>query len=93
MTYYNTTHLDGSELKEAHAKAETQEQMIKAIFQRHKELTASDAWSYYTARKRCPLTSIRRSITNLKADGYLIKTNRQKLGMYGKPEYIYKITK
>jgi len=91
MSYYNTTNLTGTELDDSHEKAQRQEYVVLGIFQRHKELTASDAWSYYTARKRAPLTSIRRSITNLTTDGHLKKTDRQKIGMYGKPEYIYEL--
>ena len=91
MSYYNTTNLTGTELDDSHEKSQRQEYIVLGIFQRHKELTASDAWSYYTARKRAPLTSIRRSITNLTTDGHLKKTDRQKIGMYGKPEYIYKL--
>lgn len=92
MSYYNTNNLEGAELKEAHKNAESQQVIILRIFQRHKRLTASDAWSYFTAKKRVPLTSIRRGITNLAKDGLLEKTTKQKIGMYGKPEYVYQLT-
>ncbi len=38
-----------------------------------------------------PLTSVRRAITNLSTDGDLIKTNDTVIGIYGKPEHLWKL--
>jgi transcription initiation factor IIE alpha subunit len=38
-----------------------------------------------------PLTSIRRAITRLSYQGRIVKTDRQREGLYGKPEYIWEI--
>jgi hypothetical protein len=39
----------------------------------------------------CPITSIRRAITNLTLKGFLIKTNTQALGAYGKKNFNWKL--
>ena len=91
MSYFNTTNESGADLKQSHAKAKRQEDVILTIYQRHKKLTASDAWSFYCTTKRCPLTSARRAITNLANEGLLFKTQTKKMGMYGKPEYVYRL--
>ena len=36
----------------------------------------------------CPITSIRRAITDLTNLGKIVKTNRQVRGMYGKAEHL-----
>jgi predicted ArsR family transcriptional regulator len=38
-----------------------------------------------------PLTSVRRSISNLTADGKLVKTERKVQGPYGRPEYVWRL--
>ena len=37
---------------------------------------------------KCPLTSIRRAMTNLSNEGKLIKTDVKIEGMYGKQEHL-----
>jgi hypothetical protein len=46
-----------------------------------------------SVRDRVPITSIRRSLTNLTESGFLIKTDRQRIGAKGKPEYIWEYKK
>jgi hypothetical protein len=88
--YYNTTNLEGTELEDSIAKATTQQEEIANTFAAKHILTASEAWQVY-GTLRCPLTSIRRAITNLTEIGYLFKTENTKIGIYGKPEYYYAI--
>jgi len=38
-----------------------------------------------------PLTSIRRAMSNLSTRGLLVKTNKQHPGLYGRPEYYWKL--
>jgi len=38
-----------------------------------------------------PLTSVRRAITNLQKQGKLIKTEETKVGLYGRPEYKWRL--
>jgi len=91
MSYYNTTKIQGERLKEAKEKTETQEERIFKIFKDYKKpLSASEVWDIY-GQILAPLTSIRRGLTVLMAQGKLIKTPYQKTGIYGMPEYYYDI--
>lgn len=90
MKYYNTTHETGNDLKEFISKASTQDQRVLDIFKRHKEeYSASQLWHMLT--RDCPLTSIRRSLSNLKNKGAIVKTNNKIIGIYGRNEYKYKL--
>jgi hypothetical protein len=40
---------------------------------------------------RAPITSIRRAITDLTRSGYLVKTERMKIGQYGMPNHTWKL--
>mgnify|MGYP003118974616 CR=1 FL=1 len=40
---------------------------------------------------KCPLTSVRRAMTNLTTDGKLMKTNRYVIGNYDKPEHLWEL--
>jgi hypothetical protein len=44
-----------------------------------------------TIKDRVPITSIRRALTNLTEQGLLVKTDLQRMGAKGKPEYIWKV--
>ena len=89
--YYNTTKEDGKFLEVREAKALNQEMQILNIFKREKRaLTASEVWDLF-GQIYAPLTSMRRAITNLKSDGIIEKTDEKKKGLYGQPEYKYKL--
>jgi len=90
MTFYNTTHLTGFELKESRRKANTQEDRILHFFERNKgnRYTPEEIQTYCQMATR-PLTSVRRAITNLTKEGYLRKTKTMKLGMYGKQVHTW----
>ena len=90
--YFNTTNLVNTELREAVKNATKQEDEILIIFKHNKILTASQAWLIYSKfHPNCPLTSIRRAITNLMNNGDLVKTTTNKIGIFNKPEYYYKL--
>ena len=88
MSYYNTTKETGELLKQSEKKAMTQEKKLRGLFAILVKMSPSQALKYFP--KNTPITSVRRGITNLKNEGYLIKTNIKVPGLYGKPEYIYK---
>jgi|TARA_Y100001963_G_C6665200_1_gene392369 hypothetical protein len=92
MSYYNTTNLKGSTLKNSRKKAKTQEDLILAWFKKHKR-----AYTPCEVRDKVlrdsPLTSVRRAMTNLTEKGYLIKTTLTKMGKYGKFNYCWKYNK
>lgn len=89
--YFNTTKLSKEKLIEANAEALDQEVAILEIFKKNSPLSPSDAWRIFERNYRSILlTSVRRSVTNLTTKGYLIKTSVQKIGVYKKPEYVWK---
>ena len=93
MSYFNTTRLEGEQLRNEITNAEYQEDKVMAIFKHHrvnikpfKGLSPSDVHIHLT---EYPITSIRRAMTNLTNRGSLFKTGTQKEGPYGKPEYLW----
>ena len=86
--FYNTIKLGKSKLEKEISNAKNQEEKILKIFNKKKELTPSEVWEYLM---EYPLTSIRRAMTNLTDQGRLIKTSTQKIGYYGKPNYVWKL--
>lgn len=94
MVFYQTTPMDPQTLREAFAKARTQEDAILAIFQRlRRDLTPSDVLAITTAAgKAWPITSIRRAVTDLADErGALEKTATLRMGPLGKPEHAWRL--
>ena len=91
--YYNTTNETGETLDQLWQKCENQQQFVYELFCLQKAMTASEAWKLYPddIEYQTPLTSIRRAITDLMNEGKLVKTEIKKTGIYGKPEYVYKV--
>tara|TARA_R100001594_G_scaffold150533_1_gene212213 strand:- start:1513 stop:1902 length:390 start_codon:yes stop_codon:yes gene_type:complete len=87
--YYNTTNETGSDLKNSKEKAISQYDRVLAYFEKHKEATPSEVLVGCGAGML--LTSVRRCISDLTADDKLIKTDKRKLGMYGKQEHVWAI--
>jgi len=85
--YHNTTQLRGEELNEAIRAAMNQDEKIYIWFQNHPdgEYTPSQVHQAIFD-EATPLTSTRRSITNLTKRGKLQKTDEQERGIYGRPE-------
>ena len=92
MSYYNTTHLSGEELKQAVKSAEKQEAAVLILFQNtDRSYSPSQVMNLMEkAGWNCSLTSWRRAITNLTDKGVLQKTDEQIKGLYGKPEFKWK---
>ena len=91
MPYYNTNKLVAAEKEVATIQTEKQEDIVKGLFLKYKNLTPSDVYQKYPHKHTTPLTSIRRAITDLKNDGFLIKTDQRKPGMFGSPEHYYSV--
>lgn len=89
QTYYNTTFLQGAELREAVACAKDQDRAVLLIFENtNRSFSPSEILRLIEKTgKKPPLTSIRRSITNLTKQGKLRKLNEMGRGLYGKPEH------
>ena len=90
MSYYNTTSKKGIALSEAISKAKTQEDKVLTLLEETRDnFTASDA--HKALGLNCPLTSIRRALSTLKADECIIMLDITKRGIYGQPEKMYRV--
>jgi len=92
MSYFNTTNERGDTLKRRKRKTENQDDIVLAFFRQHKEveISPSECWINAFQADETPITSVRRSINTLTREGKLIKTENKKIGVYGKPEYLWK---
>ena len=93
--YYNTTNQTGKILRLEHERIKTQGVLVLDYFEKHpcEVLSPSEVWDRLMTDKKIrhntPLTSIRRTITDLTADNKLVKSSETKIGIYGKPEYLW----
>lgn len=98
-SHHNTTNESGSTLKKYESKAKTQEEKILLYFVQRKMMnqykdgiSPSQLWRALTSyQDNTPITSIRRALTNLTNQGKLEKTDRKVPGIYGRPEYLWKL--
>lgn len=94
-SYHNTTGEAGSQLAIAFRKANKQDDSVLSVFKKYRVMSPSEAWSRMIDEglitKDTPITSIRRSINTLTGSMKLVKTSVKKTGLYGRPEYIWKI--
>lgn len=95
--YYNTTNEKGSLLQTNMKQANNQEQLTLAVFQTYPNdnLSAYDVWQFLidneSINEQTPLTSIRRSITDLTNRNRLVKTNKRVLGNAGRSTYTWRL--
>lgn len=93
--YHNSTNLKHETLFRAEQKAKSQNIRILEFFEmfRTRNWTASEVWDSVGMKSEgSPLTSTRRAISNLIKQGKLIKTEMQTEGIYGRMEYVYRLT-
>jgi predicted ArsR family transcriptional regulator len=92
VTYYNTNHLVGDELKAAVRVTISQDYRILRFFQNqtHKPWSPDQVWKIVFFQS-IPLTSVRRSISNLTAAGYLEKLKVMRMGHYGRPVHVWRV--
>jgi predicted ArsR family transcriptional regulator len=91
MSYYNTTNVNGQDLRDYRARAKSQEDLILVYFQsRGGEWSPSQIWQRLFA-DGTPITSVRRAMTNLAEQGQLFKTERKCRGSFGRPEYLWRL--
>lgn len=71
----------------------SQQHAILAIFRSAPDsLTPSDVWTRTQwGGRRWPLTSIRARMTKLTDAGVLIREEKQKPGLFGKPEHLWRL--
>lgn len=82
-SFHNTTNLVGQHLARAESKAQTQEDVVLAVFDASRSgmLTPEDVLPHMP--QGTPLTSVRRAISNLTERGLLRKTSQMREGKYG----------
>ena len=90
MAFYETIDQPGSALKESNKKTRKQEELILDLFvKRNRPLSPSMVLNELNLN--CPITSIRRAITNLTDAGKIIKTDQYVKGNYGKLEHLWEL--
>ena len=103
MSYFNTTRESGKQLAQSTSKALTQDECVLAYFKKYDNLGATpervlrhfkimeklseNRWS------KTPITSCRRSFSNLKQRGLIYKTDLMIMGDYGKEIHVWRICK
>ena len=88
-SFFNTIQATHPELGQRENKAKGQQTKILAEFKTFPWPTSpSQIWTR-VFQKRCLLTSVRRSMTNLTNKGDLVKTDKQIKGKYGHPEFLW----
>ena len=94
MTYYNTTHEQSKPLEVSWAKAAKQDVLILLVFARNKKSIFTPFEIQNILRddyeKPYPITSVRRSISNLTEREALEKTSIRRQGPFGATNYCWK---
>ena len=94
MSYYNTTSLEGSDLKHTWAKTATQDEVVLAVFVTNKTVVFTPHEIQSILRddyeRLYPITSVRRSINTLTEREALIKTTTKRKGPWGASNYCWK---
>ena len=91
-SYHNTLFLDDQLVRQYETKAKTQEEFIYGIFLQHKALTKADLIVTFQEIGH-PMTemSISRSLTNLQTEGKVYLSSEKRMGVYGRPNGVYKL--
>lgn len=94
MPYFNTTHIDAGALAERIRNAKRQEDKLLAVFRAYPDhnFTADELFAAGILPNGTPVTSYRRSLSNLKNDCLIFKTDIRRDGLYGKPTYAWQLT-
>ena len=100
-SYFNTTNLQDVELDKCEKKAKSQDEIILELFKTFENLglTPERALRHLKIMEklgenrwyRTPVTSIRRSFSNLQKRGLIEKTDDMVMGDYGKPVHVWRL--
>ena len=83
--FYNTINDVSSSLV---ISSRTQEKIILDCFKTAKE-PLSPSMVHFLTKLKCPITSIRRAMTDLTKQGSLTKTPKYTIGKFGKKEHLW----
>jgi len=72
----------------AHTLKRTQENVILECFRTAKE-PLSPSMVHFLTKLKCPITSIRRAMSDLTKSGSLKKTPKYTIGKFGKKEHLW----
>ncbi len=89
LRFFNTTGETGATLESYRAKASAQDRRILAIMEDLGMASPSQVWA--AMDKSCPITSVRRAMTNLTSAGMLAKMDHKVMGAFGRPEHTWQI--
>ena len=89
--YYNTNQEKGSGLKKAQAQAKRQKAVVLAFFQSNPGQYFSPDMGHQRVLPRAPITSVRRSMTNLTIENRLEKTPFTVIGPWGKKVHTWRL--
>jgi len=92
-TYFNTTHIK-DKLGTYKMKNGAQADCVLNWFQQHPGYTFTPCELHdhvYGWKSFVPLTSTRRAINTLTKSGYLVKTDKKRLGFYGRLAYTWRL--
>lgn len=87
--YFNTTSVDGHELRQRRSGARRQQDDVLEFFRRSPGVEFAPHEVHEVVMPDAPLTSTRRAMTNLEQAGYLIKTTTRRLGPYGADSFCW----
>jgi hypothetical protein len=100
MSYYNTNNEKGATLQESRKKAKSQDEMVLDYLRSHDQLGATPerVLRHFKIMEglnesrwyNTPITSIRRSFSNLKKKGLIYKTGQTIEGDFGKQIAIWR---
>jgi hypothetical protein len=93
MSYYNTNKLIGEDLEKAINKAKSQESQLEL----HMKVNSNNSYTPFQLQEAFitdynivfPITSVRRSLTNLTNNNILIKSEKTVIGDYGSPNHTW----
>jgi len=88
--FHNTIGLIDPALTIRVNKNARQRDVILQLFREHGELSPVHCHNLF-GTMFTPLTSIRRAISDLTKEGYLVKTDRMVKGIYGEPNHIWRV--
>ena len=88
---YNTINIKGAELKQARNKTSRQKDKVLQFFKNNPASNYTPFDVHRILGLNCPVTSIRRAITDLTEQGELVKTDQQRRGEYGTKNYCWRL--
>lgn len=90
-SFYNTTHERGADLKKREVKAESQEARVLRYFQANPHGSWTRSELHRVILRNAPVSSITRTLANLKSRGEIERTDDQRDGDFGVPMYTWRL--